>query len=333
MEGCHQSGRVIVTSRLASWPARYHRLELGVLDSDHAAGLLMRGVADGDEEAARSLAADLDGLPLALQQVVGYCRQNAKSLSGYLALFRDARCQARMLAAGPRDNKPVAATWQVSVRQIRKRTPRAAVLLGVLAYLAPDAIPRTLLTAIAGCHVEGPLVRLSGIIDELDLDEALGTLHDYSLIQLTTETITVHRLVQAAVRASHDQATADGCALFAVGLVSQAMPPLRREAWPAYEALLPHALAAGTGAAAASSHQDPALLLLNRVGIYQRERGLYADAVRTLQLVLDRAEEEYPDDFLRLLDVIDTVTTTLLQAGQRPRGARARAAGADDRRA
>jgi len=192
-----QPGRVIVTSRISSWPRRYHRLEVPVLDDRQAAGLLMQHAPDADQEAAEELAGELGGLPLALQQAAGYCQQNGKTLARYLALFRDAKSQARMLALGGTENVTVAATWTVSIRQVSRDDPAAAALLDILAYFAPDAIPRSLL-AIGG---EIPLVSQAaqGLehlaplrhTDEVALDQALGVLHRYSLAQVSHEEITV----------------------------------------------------------------------------------------------------------------------------------------------
>ena len=270
-------GQVIITSRVSAWPGRYHRLEVIALDTDPAAQLLVRSTADADEQAALSLAGDLGGLPLALQQAASYCEQNGKTLAGYLALFRDTRRQSRLLAAGGDGEETVATTWAVSIDQVRQNNPAAAVLLDVLAYLAPDAIPRALLAtteegrsnqdrepddagppagepspqpADENGVTADPLAPLHDL-DDVGLDEALGMLRRYSLIQLTAEAIAVHRLVQAVIRASHNQETRTACTSAAASLVGEALPELDHQAWPAYEALLPHALAAGSHAAKA----------------------------------------------------------------------------------
>ena len=333
-------GQVIITSRISAWPGWYHRLEVTALDAGPAAGLLLRSTADADEQAAQSLAADLGGLPLALQQAAGYCQQNGKTLASYLALFRDTRRQARLLAAGTGGDETVAATWAVSVSQVRHSNPAAAALLDLLAYLAPDAIPRNLLATTeedAGGQHHGPdgtgpsggevparagddgvaahpLASLDDL-DDLALDQALGMLHRYSLIQLTPEAIAVHRLVQAVIRASHSKETRNACASAAAFLVWEALPALDHEAWPAYEALLPHALAVGSHAAAAGSSRALAVDLLSLAGAYQCERGLYADARKTHQLALTITREAFAEDHQRVIDALNALVVTLATAG------------------
>jgi hypothetical protein len=68
------------------------------------------------------------------------------------------------------------------------------VRLGVLAQYAPDAIPR---------------VVLGGEAAREDTDEALGLLASYSMITLTTETVSFHRLLQAVILTRPDTTASD----------------------------------------------------------------------------------------------------------------------------
>ena len=268
-------GRVIVTSRISAWPGRYHRLEVDTLDTNAAAQLLLTAAADADQDAALQLAGDMDGLPLALQQAASYCRQKGKTLSSYHVLFSDAKKRARLLAmSGDEGDETVAATWALSFSQVRQGNPAGAALLNVLGYLAADPIPRTLPWAVGSADSEGngeggepgaspdrpagahgvtanPLAALEDV-DDLAVDEALGMLHRFSLIQLSPEVIGVHRLVQEVVRASHSDDIRAACARTAASWIWEALPELNRDAWPAYQALLPHALTAASYAASDS---------------------------------------------------------------------------------
>ena len=335
-------GRVIITGRISSWPGRYHPLEITPLGTSPAAGLLLKITADADEHSARALADDLGGLPLALQQAGSYCQQNGKTLASYLALFRDTRKQARLLASGQDGNETVATTWMVSVQQVHDSNPAAAALLDILAYLAPDAIPRSLLAEAgqdgnaeaggpgsaqipaAALPAESPddpaadLLALLRDLDELAVDEALGVLHRYSLIRLTPQAIMVHRLVQAVIRASHNPRIREASAAAAATLVRGALPELGHEAWPAYEILLPHALAAGAHASASATsagHQVLGIDLLDLAGTYQRERGLYTGARQTHQQVLAATEKAFAGDHQRMIDALGGLVVTLTEAG------------------
>ena len=60
-------GRVLITSRNQIWPPG-QALEIAVLDPQVAAGFLGGRTGDPDGRAAQELAAELGGLPLALEQ-------------------------------------------------------------------------------------------------------------------------------------------------------------------------------------------------------------------------------------------------------------------------
>ena len=60
-------------------------LEVPVLDPEVAADFLVNRTGDPDRQAARDLAGELGGLPLALEQAAAYIQATGGSLAGYLA--------------------------------------------------------------------------------------------------------------------------------------------------------------------------------------------------------------------------------------------------------
>ena len=64
-------GRVLITSQSALWPPG-QAVEVPVLDTEVAAEFLVTRTGDPDQQAARELAAELGGLPLALEQAAAY---------------------------------------------------------------------------------------------------------------------------------------------------------------------------------------------------------------------------------------------------------------------
>ena len=83
-------GRVLITSRNALWPSK-QAIEVPVLDADAATGFLVDRAGDPDERAARALAGELGGLPLALEQAAAYAQATGNSLAAYLTLLRRRR--------------------------------------------------------------------------------------------------------------------------------------------------------------------------------------------------------------------------------------------------
>ena len=193
-------GHVIVTSRRdADWGRLADPVQLDVLDPAAAAQILILRTGQhgaADEEAAAQIAAELGFLPLALDQAAAYIVQQRISLAAYLASLR--RNPARMHAAGTDAQRTIARLWDLHITAIRGRSPAAARLLGVLAQYAPDAIPRAML----------------GDTDAReDTDEALGLLASYSMITLTTDTVSIHRLLQAVILTRPDHAGDDARSL------------------------------------------------------------------------------------------------------------------------
>ena len=87
-------GRVVVTSQSQHWPG-WQVLDVPVLDPEVAAGFLVNRSADQDQAAAAALAAELGGLPLALEQAAAYVQATAGTLATYLGMFLGAGSVAR----------------------------------------------------------------------------------------------------------------------------------------------------------------------------------------------------------------------------------------------
>jgi hypothetical protein len=244
-------GRVLITTQDPRW-ATGQVLEVPVLDVDTAAGFLVnRAGTPGQEAPARLLAAELGGLPLALEQAAAYIRATGLSMTGYLKLFRErtAELLARGDAAGY--DKRVTTTWALAFSQIDRMTPEATGLLRLMACCAPDAIPLDLLLKprpeladALGQEAGRKLLPL--LEDKLAVADAVAALRRYSLISAPLDgSVSVHRLVQAVTLAQLSGEAAAVWRQAAASLVVAALPaePRRRVNFPAFAALLPHARA------------------------------------------------------------------------------------------
>ena len=117
-------GQVLVTSRSALWPPG-QVLEVPVLDTEVAAAFLISRTGDADGQPAAELAAELGGLPLALEQAAAYIRASGGSLARYVASFRQRR--ARLLARGEPTgySQTVATTWSLALTRLEHSAPQA----------------------------------------------------------------------------------------------------------------------------------------------------------------------------------------------------------------
>ena len=243
------NGRVLITSQSAVWPPG-QAVQVPVLGTEVAAVFLVSRAGDPDSQAAAALAAELGGLPLALEQAAAYIETATTTLAGYLSVFRDRR--ADLLARGETPGHPadVAATLGLAVSRLEAEAPAAAGLLRLLAFLAPEPVPLPLLLAEAQTAGElapdvaatvGPLLG-----DPVAAGDAVAALRRYSLITPAGDgTVLVHRLVQAITL---DQTPADVRQQWeqaAAAMVEAVVPdgPRLPAAWPVFAVLLPHARA------------------------------------------------------------------------------------------
>jgi hypothetical protein len=180
-------GHVIVASRMdADWGRLAGLVPLGVLAPEAAVRLLARrtGLAGPEAPALASVASELGFLPLALEQAAAYMARQRVSPDTYLKRLRENPARMHAAGAGQAGQRVIARLWDLHIPAIRDRSPQAARLLAVLARYSPDAVPRP----VAGGHAPGE-----------DTDEALGLLASYSMITLTRETASMHRLLQAVI--------------------------------------------------------------------------------------------------------------------------------------
>lgn len=294
------NGQVVITSQNAvGWP---HGLNLGipVLDTASAARFLVEGTDDLDEGAAGALAAELGGLPLALEQARAYIQATGFSLAGYLAAVREhPDVLGRGRAAGY--DKTVATTWTLAFSMVEQNSAVAAGLLRLLACCAPEPVPlQLLLRPRHGAeHPFGPAVApLLGAMlsDPLTALEAVAELQNFSLLSLMgpakDRLVQVHRLVRTVtaldMRRDHP-GLGDQWHEAAVALIEAAVPAevSNPRSWPTCGQLLPHALQvlpAGSDG-------------LGRIANYLGETGSYS-AARNLQrdIAGARARQLSPTD-------------------------------------
>ena len=137
-------GRVLITSRNQIWPPG-QAVEVSVLNRLVAAEFLAVRTGDADRRAALELAAELGGLPLALEQAGAYMQASGRTVAGYLGLFRARRAELLDDKGDPAGyDKRVSTTWAVAFAELGQADP-AAGLLRLVACCAAEDIPLHLL--------------------------------------------------------------------------------------------------------------------------------------------------------------------------------------------
>ena len=215
-----KGGHLIVTARAANFPASLRKLELDALDEDAATNFLLERTADDrerakdDEAQARTLAGELGGLALGLEQAGAQIATDRIGFARYLKLWNERRDDA-LAWSDPTltgSEKTLATTWATSVARL---SPESRRLLDRLAMLAPDPIPDSLLD-----------VAVPGEAADFDARKARAGLFAYSLATRAkrrgSKGFVIHRLVQDFARRAMSEARRAEALSEALGWVNAA---------------------------------------------------------------------------------------------------------------
>ena len=327
-------GHVIVTTRRGGFAAMGSVLDLDVIGVADAVRMLRARVPDLDQRTGELIAEELGRLPLALEQAAAWLDRSQMPAAQYLELLRsETRAHGELFSfaglwsiwhggdGGTLRTCTILTLWEISVGRITAENPAAVQLLGVCAYLAPEAVPLDLFTG----HAERlPEPLSSAAADPLVFTDAIAMLVDYSLAKRTPAGLQLHRLVQATIRA-RDTSPAPSPRTHQKGLPPMAEegpgpamdPPavalrvLRADApaevmgapqaWPRWVVLLPHVLAAASHADHASRALGLAAMadaswLLDRAGTYLQVQAQLTDARPLLERALAIGEDVYGPD-------------------------------------
>ncbi len=288
-------GHVLITSRNPGWGGVAGALPVREFEEDVAVQFLLKRTNQADDEATAALAEELGYLPLALEQAGAYIEATGTSLPYYLEAFRTR--QQELLGRGRPTDYPdtVATTWDISMQRAKEASAASVDLLSLCAFLAPDDIPRDLLTRGTD-HLPQCLAR--AVANRIAFDDAVAALLRYSLMGAAGDALSVHRLVQAVVRdrlAKRDRRKWAGAA---VALLDAGFPFLLDDpgTWVPSARPLPHALTAAGHAGTLAAAPVAAGRLLNQVGLYLQERAQFAQAHQALETALDIGEATYGRD-------------------------------------
>jgi tetratricopeptide (TPR) repeat protein len=293
------TGHMVVTSRNPNWKGVARSIPLDVLTSEEAASFILKRT--GQDKDASGLAEALGFLPLALEQAGAYIEETGRSIAEYLELF--GHYQIELLGRG---NIPtlypatVRTTWQISFQAAMEDCPIVTGVLGLIGFLAPDKIPRSLLTSIV--KISTPPEDRELI--QLHVDTAVASLRRYSLVDIVNNELSVHRLVLAICRDTF-KSLAENLAAGVVGIINSVFPLESDDPrnWNECSSLLPHAFAAITYAEQLDQVFYPLSELLNKIATYFIGRGEYQDAKLQLEHALRIVVSIYGENAESVADI------------------------------
>lgn len=286
------TGHTLITSRNPNWKAHATApIHVPLLPRNKSVEFLLKRTGQADEDAAGKVAQLLDDLPLALEQAGAYIERTQIPLIQYIELFT--KFEGLLLRSDePLDyNDTVATTWKVSMSAIERELPigpTALQLLNLCAFLSPEDIPRDILNEFGRIFLATDVIAKYPLV----ITDALATLGAYSLIDLTADHVSLHRLVQIVVREELDEESKKKFAAYAVSLLIPEFPAEMDDVltWPRRSRLLPHALSAAGYTQSLGTVPDKTGLLLTGAGLYLNERGHFDEAKELHERALALAE-------------------------------------------
>ncbi len=309
-------GHILITSRFQNWSTIGSPLRIEVWSTQESIAFLHRRTGQSDDGAAGTLAETLGNLPLALEQAAAYCNATGTSYGDYLHLFTT-RHRELWKDEEPPDNYPdtVATTWTLAFEEAAQ-TPFASDILNICSVVAPDAIPRTLITrALEHYADEGE----AAAIDPLAINKAIKALITYSLITHDKEQLSIHRLVQMVAQERMEPEAIERCRTAAIKALSEQFPDegySNPACWPECAALMPHAETLFNAVTDDTSAWEELALLLNNSGCYHYGRAAYAEAEPLYRRALAIREKTLGSDHPDVATSLNNLAALLYAQGK-----------------
>ena len=184
------------------------------------------------------------------------------------------------------------------------------MLMGNLAYFAPDDIPLSLITA--------------EVMNEIARGDAVAALYEVSLLEIENEgdetTVSVHRLAQTVMRDRlAKQEKAEEVAALALTLVADAFPrgeigPDDVRSWPVCAALRPHVLSVLQTDYGPVSEKNGRLI--NQLAVYLLARAEHTEAEPLLRRAVRVAEKALGFNHPNVAATLNNLASFLLDIGR-----------------
>ncbi|MEU9254432.1 FxSxx-COOH system tetratricopeptide repeat protein [Streptomyces sp. NPDC048270] len=238
-------GHVLVTSRNQSWSQYAAALPVDVYLREESVEHLQRRAPGLGKDDAEQVAVAVGDLPLAVEQAGSWIAETATPAAAYVEQLAEQAASVLALNQPPGYPEPVAATWNISIERLRSRSPAAARLLQLCAFLAPEPISANLLYGKEMTDALAPYD--SSLREHPGLGRVLREIGRFGLARIdqADDSIQVHRLVQAVIRArltEEEQREARHAVhrILAGARPDEDEPIDNPETWPLFHAIWPH---------------------------------------------------------------------------------------------
>ncbi|WP_439656084.1 FxSxx-COOH system tetratricopeptide repeat protein [Lentzea sp. HUAS TT2] len=314
-------GEVLITSRNPDWAGVARPLELAVFDRAESIELLGKRGPEIDQADANVLAEKLGDLPLAIEQAAAWRAVTGMPVSEYLRLFDESVAEILDTSAQTDYERSVAAAWNVSFDELKKRNPAAHQILHICAFFSPEPISRDLFTGVSRVSISPELD--AALRDPIKLARAIRDINRYGLAKIdhANNTLQLHRLVQLVLRNRSMAPQVHAQMMHGAHQLLASLDPNDPESnrhWPRYRELLPHAYASDI-----SDCDDdwPRQLIINLMR-FLSAWGDHEEAARLAQRANDSFERKLGPTHPQTLEVASRLGFYLRAAGSYEEGSR-----------
>ncbi|RDI19202.1 FxSxx-COOH system tetratricopeptide repeat protein [Lentzea flaviverrucosa] len=314
-------GEVLITSRNPDWAGVARPLELAVFDRAESIELLGKRGPEIDQADANVLAEKLGDLPLAIEQAAAWRAVTGMPVSEYLRLFDESVAEILDTSAQTDYERSVAAAWNVSFDELKKRNPAAHQILHICAFFSPEPISRDLFTGVNRVSISPELD--AALRDPIKLARAIRDINRYGLAKIdhANNTLQLHRLVQLVLRNRSMAPQVHAQMMHGAHQLLASLDPNDPESnrhWPRYRELLPHAYASDI-----SDCDDdwPRQLIINLMR-FLSAWGDHEEAARLAQRANESFERKLGPTHPQTLEVASRLGFYLRAAGSYEEGSR-----------
>ena len=241
-------GHVLVTSGDERWRQRATVLQVGVFTRAESIAFLRHQVPRLSASEAHRLAAQVEDLPLALEQTAALLGETGLETEEYLRQLEAQFTQQWIRTLPPEYPRPLAATLGLAFERLRQDAPATARLLELWAFFGSEPVPRELLSS--GGHARLPAALQAILEDPHRLTRAMNDISRYALGRFDRQTasLQVHRLVRVMLQARLPGRRGEQVRNRVHRILAAAIPeapPDNETTWARREQIAPHVVPAG----------------------------------------------------------------------------------------
>jgi serine/threonine protein kinase/tetratricopeptide (TPR) repeat protein len=285
-------GHILLTTRTQTTGNIARHIDLEKMTPEEGSQFLLRrtkivtqdaskeDASTADFQSAKDIHEVLDGLPLALDQAGAYIEESGCNLSNYLNRYQACRSKLLGLRGDFEFDHPmsVKGTFSYSLEKIKKISPAAVELLRFCAFLDSEDIPEELI--IHGAAELGSILQPVAS-DPFLLDETLAILRKFSFVyrNSNTNTLSIHRLVQAVLQDSMNEKTRRLWVERTIRAINLALPDIRDfSMWQQCRQYMPHVQNSVSLIEEWKIVSPEAARILEQTGIYLQIQAHYTQA-------------------------------------------------------